>query len=179
MMRRLAWFTAILIFGSGPLAAQSVWLGGGPTFPMSDFSSYAKTGWMASAGVGFGLGSGDRLSLQLEGVYGSNNHDTEGDKTNLYGGLVNVAYQLGNTGKLHPYAFGGVGVLAQDFSSENVDDENEGSAGKMAYQFGAGLDIPLGKLGLWVDVRYLARAESYATAVIPVMAGIYVPFGKD
>jgi opacity protein-like surface antigen len=179
-MRRLLSLLAVLVLATGSLAAQSsVWLGAGPTFPMSDYGDYAKTGWMASAGFGLGLGSSGRMGLQFEGLYGSNSHsDVEGDRTTLYGGLANLAYQLGNTAKLHPYVFGGGGLLVHKFGSD--DDAYDGeSDSKFTYQFGAGLDIPLKSIGLWIDVRYLSRAEDSPTALVPIMAGIYIPLGKN
>jgi opacity protein-like surface antigen len=178
-MRRVLPTIAVLLLTAGSLAAQSsVWLGGGPTFPMSDYGDYAKTGWMASAGFGLGLGSTGKLGLQFEGLYGSNSHEDEGDKTTLYGGMVNLAYQLGNTAKLHPYVFGGGGLLVHKYGSDTSPADGE-SDSKFTYQIGGGLDIPMKSFGLWVDIRYLARVEDYSTALIPIMFGIYIPLGKD
>jgi opacity protein-like surface antigen len=178
-MRRLTSLVAVTLLATGSLAAQSsVWIGGGPTFPMSDYGDYAKTGWMASAGFGLGLGSSGKLGLQFEGLFGSNSHsDVDGDKTSLYGGMANLAYQLGNTAKLHPYVFGGGGLLVHKYSSDQFPDD-EGSDSKFTYQFGAGLDYPMKSIGLWIDVRYLSRVEDYPTALVPIMFGIYFPLGN-
>lgn len=177
-MRRVLSLIALLVLTTGSLSAQSsVWIGGGPTFPMSDYGDYAKTGWMASAGFGLGLGSSGKLGLQFEGLYGSNSHEDEGDKTTLYGGMANLAYQLGNTAKLHPYVFGGGGLLVHKYGSDTSPADGE-SDSKFTYQFGAGLDLPMKSIGLWIDVRYLSRVEDFPTAVVPIMGGIYIPLGK-
>lgn len=177
-MRRVASAVVVLLCSATLLSAQSIWVGAGPTFPTGDYGNYAKTGWMGSAGVGFGLGQSGKLSLAFEGLFGSNSHsDFEGDKTTLYGGMAGLTYQLGNVAKPHLYVFGSGGLLVHKYSSDEFP-EFEDSDSKFAYEFGVGLDIPLGGLGLWVDARYLARAESDATAAIPIMAGIYIPLGK-
>lgn len=176
-MRRLASLAVVLVFAVASLQAQSIWVGAGPSIALGSYGDYAKTGWLGSAGVGFGLGQSERLSLAVEGLFGSNSHsDIEGDKTTLYGGMAGLTYQLGNVAKPHLYVFGSGGLLVHKYSSDQYDSESDS---KFAYQFGAGLDIPLSKIGLWVDVRYLSRAESDATSVLPIMAGIYIPLGKN
>ncbi len=177
-MRRLASLAVLLFLVAASAEAQNIWVGGGPTFPTGDYGDYAKTGWMASAGIGFGLGEAKKLAVQFEGLYGSNSHnDVEGDKTNLYGGMANLNYRFGDPSKLGLYVYGGAGLLVHDYKTDTYPDE-AGSDSKFAYRFGAGLDIPLGGIGLWIDARYLRRAESYATALFPVMAGISIPIGK-
>lgn len=179
-MRRFASLVLGLSLAAAPVAAQGnfIWIGGGPTFPTSSYGDYAKTGWMAAAGFGLGLGSSGRLSLLFEGQYGSNSHsDVEGDKTNLYGGMLGLEYDLGNTEKLHPYVFGGGGLLVHSYSSDigGYDDSDS----KFAYQLGAGLGLPLKSINLWTDVRYLARAEDNPTAVFAWMFGISIPLGGN
>jgi hypothetical protein len=178
-MRRPALLALVSLLAATALPAQSIWVGGGPTFPTGDYGNYAKTGWMASAGVGFPLGEAKKLAVQFEGLYGSNSHsDVDGDKTNLYGGLANLNYRFGDVSKLGLYVYGGAGLLVHDYKSTTYPDEAS-SDSKFAYQFGAGLDIPLGGIALWIDAKYLRRAESYATALFPLMAGISIPIGKN
>ena len=49
-MKSLATAVVIGILGlvatSNPLSAQFMWLGGGGTFPVSDYGSYANTGFL-------------------------------------------------------------------------------------------------------------------------------------
>jgi opacity protein-like surface antigen len=177
-MRRFASLAVVLLLATSSLAAQSVWFGGGVSIPTGDYGNYAKTGWMATAGIGFPVGQTKALSIGVEGLFGSNTHsDVTGDKTTLYGALVGPTYHIGNLEKPHLYVFASGGFLVHKYSSDQFPSD-EGSDTKFAYEFGAGLDIPLEKIGLWADVRYLARAESGATATIPIMAGIYIPLKK-
>ena len=62
------------------------------TIPVGDFSDFpevgtdgANTGRQGTAGAQFAVGEAG-LSVGPRVYYGSNNHDTTGDKTNLYGG---------------------------------------------------------------------------------------------
>ena len=88
-MKSLATAVVIGILGlvatSNPLSAQFVWLGGGGTFPVSDYGSYANTGFIVMGGAGHPVGP-DGLQIGVNGFYGQNNHDlVAGDKTNPYG----------------------------------------------------------------------------------------------
>jgi hypothetical protein len=179
-MRKPLALAAVVLLASSSLAAQTIWLGAGPTFPTSDYGTYAKTGWMASGGFALGLGQSGKVSLLFEGLYGSNSHTEEDDpeaSTTLYGGMLGLEYDLGNVKKVHPYVFGSGGLLVHKYNLDGSTYDGE-SDSKFTVQFGGGLSIPLGKIGIWADIRYLTRLEDEATAVIPIMAGIYIPLGK-
>ena len=80
----LAGAVAVLV-SAAPAGAQYIFLGGGATLPMGDYKDFAKTGWIATAGVGFDVGSRG-LWVEGQGYYGSNKHDDgSGDKTDLLG----------------------------------------------------------------------------------------------
>jgi hypothetical protein len=54
---------------SNPLSAQGVFLGGGATFPVSDYGDYANTGYLLIAGGGRPVGDSG-LGVGLEAFYG-------------------------------------------------------------------------------------------------------------
>ena len=60
-------------------AQASVFLGGGMTFPVSDFNEFHKTGWQGWGGVLVAVGDAG-LSVGAEGFYGSNGLETDGNK---------------------------------------------------------------------------------------------------
>lgn len=166
----------LLVAAPAATQAQWIWVGGGLTIPTSDYGDYAKTGWMGTVGVGFPIGDSG-LGVSIEGLYGSNKHDTDvtgvvdGDKTNLYGAMGSVGYRVGDPANIGPYVFAGGGLLVHQFSPETGDSDSSSGFG---YQFGAGLDIPVGSsVGVWVEGRYLgASIDSSTTAVFGILAGI-------
>jgi hypothetical protein len=158
----------LMAVGTAPLAAQvGFFVGGGPTFPTSDYDDYAKTGWMGMAGVGFSLPA---LPIQIrgEGLYGRNSHDdTSGDRTDLYGGMANVTFSF-PLGPVKPYLVGGLGMLNHHYApgTDGVESENEWKA---VYGGGVGINLSLAVVGLFIEGRYLKRSD---TSIIPVMVGI-------
>jgi hypothetical protein len=144
-------------------------LGGGATIPMGDFGDFAATGWMALAGAKLGL---PLLPIQfrVEGLYGQNAHDgPTTDKTNLYGGMANVIFQIGPPlVPVKPYVIAGGGYLNHKFSPGNsglpAADE-----WKPVFGGGVGVSVSLMVIGVFVEARYLRRDD---TGFIPVMAGI-------
>ena len=129
-------------------AQTSIFLGGLVTVPTSDFSDFdgdgpgdegAKTGWQATGGVGFGLGSG--ASIYVRGFYGQNSHDTDGDKTNPYGATAGLTYQFGSGDGPAPFIGAGAGLLVHDFTSDTVEGDSET---EFAWEGMVGLRIPVG-----------------------------------
>lgn len=151
-----------------PVAAQG-FVGGGVTLPSGDFNTYAKLGWMVNAGITPWQSANDRAKLWAEGFYGSSSHDDfDGDKTNLYGGLGSLTYNLTESGSAVPYLIGSVGYMVHQYKSDEFPDE-EGSEGGFA--FGGGAGVGFGKL--YLEGRYFsASIEGSTTAFILVAAGI-------
>lgn len=174
-MKRLvtALLTVVVLLGSVPSvqaqAKSAFFFGGaGVTLPMGDYGDYAKTGWMASAGLGYNLTS--NVFIGAEGMYGSNKHsDVVGDKTDLVGGGGFIGYSFGKEGsKMMPYVIGGVGILNHKFKGANGFSESESKA---MFHGGAGLFFPMGTAGLYVEARYVKRGD---TGFMPIMAGFSV-----
>ncbi len=155
-------------------SAAWIWAGGGATVPIGDYGDYAKTGWMATAGVGVPIGE-QGLSVGGEFLYGSNKHDdTSGDKTNLLGALAGLSYRVGDPAKPGVYFMGMAGALNHQYKPGSTSESSD-NEWKFAFGGGAGLDFPVGKVSIWVEGRILSRSD---TKFIPIMAGVLIPIGS-
>lgn len=179
-MKKLA--TAVLLAFLGlaanhqSAAAQSVYLGGGGSFPMSDYGDYADTGFLLVGGGTFPLGEGG-LSASVEGFYGQNSHsDVDGDKTNPYGFMGGLIYGFGDPDSgPAPYVFGEAGLMWHKYSSDTFGDASESGFG---YGGGAGVGFPLGGIDAWVEGRLMnASIEDSNTMFLGAVAGISISLG--
>jgi hypothetical protein len=172
-MRRLVIGASTLglavLLSAAPASAQ-FFAGAGVIMPMGDFGEYAKMGWMANAGVQAFESNDGKLSLYVEGVYGSSSHDDiDGDKTNIYGGLASVTYGLGSEdASMSPYLIGSVGYLMHQYKSDEFP-EFEGSEGGIGFGGGAGLFFN----PIYVEGRFMTfSADGESTAFVLIGAGI-------
>jgi hypothetical protein len=168
---------AALVLAVGMMApaaaqAQGVYFGGGITIPTGDLDDAgAETGWMGVAGFSFDVGDSG-LSIGGEGFYGKNNLATDGDNVGILGAMGTVLLRIGDEDVVGPYVFGGAGLMSTNPSIEaDPDAETESEFG---YQFGAGLDIPLGGAGVWVEGRFMGSDTS---TLFGVMAGVGIGIG--
>ncbi len=154
--------------------AQFVYVGGGANIPVGDFKDYAKTGWIAQAGVGYNISSVKGLFVSLEGFYGSNKHtDVAGDKTNLIDGMVTLGYEFTPDSKVSPYVLAGAGFQSHQFKPATGTGDTET---KFGYNAGAGLIFTLNStVSLWVEGRFMGSSSS---KMLPVMGGFSFNFGK-
>jgi hypothetical protein len=174
---------ALLVISAPDASAQvSAFVGGGVTIPMGDFADFngdaagdegANTGWQAAAGVLFAVGESG-LSVGGRGFYGSNNHDTEGDKTNLYGATGLATFAFGS-GTISPFIYGELGFLTHSYKSDTFEDE---SSSGLALGGGAGLTFPLGGLAGHVVAGYMmGSGDVDGTDLVGISAGVNIPFG--
>ena len=161
---------------SSPLSAQGAWLGGGATIPTSDYSDYANTGFLLTAGVGTSVGDGG-LGVAVEALYGQNNHETDGDKTTPWGFMGQVAYNLAGPGaESGIYVLGQLGVLWHKFSSATLP---EGSESGFAYGGAVGYGFPLGGADGFVEGKFIqASISDENTRFLGILAGVSIPFGS-
>ena len=165
------------------VVAQSAFVGGGITIPNGDYSDFgdgdgAKTGYMAMGGVSFPIGEGN-LSVFGEGFYGMNDHEHEGDKTNLYGAMGGLLLGLAEEGEPGPYVFGQVGFMVHDYKSDDSPSE-EGSETGLGFGGGAGYSVPLGSLTGWAEGRYMfGKFDDGNTTYFGILAGLSFPLGGD
>lgn len=169
---------ALLGFAAPSQAQVTLYIGAGGSFPTSDFGDYAKTGWMATGGALWNVGDSG-LGIGAELFYGQNNHDEdvsffEGAKTSPYGAMAIVDYSFETGGNIHPYVFGGLGLLVHRFSADNVDSESDSQFG---YQGGAGLAFGLGSgsTSLYIEGRYMGSED---TKYFGALAGLAFGVGN-
>ena len=166
------------------VSAQGVFLGAGATIPMGDYGDYAKTGWAVDVGVTFPIGE-NGLYVFADGMYGSNGHDHEGEKTNLLGGFSGVEYAFSEPGEAGPFVFGQVGFLRHGFKSDEFPDDDESDMG-LAWGGGAGYGFPVGGMNAFVLGRFIQgrygetdEFEAWTTTFVGVSAGVSIPLGGD
>ena len=171
------------------ISAQGVFLGVGGTIPTGDYKDFgfgedgAKTGWMAEAGFSIPLGE-NGLYAFVDGLYGSNKHEHEGDKTNLLGGFGGIEMVFHEEGEAGPFIFGEVGFLSHAYKSDNHPEDEDTTSG-LAFGGGAGYSIPLGGMNGWVLGRYIQGQLSDDetgegnTTFFGVMVGVSIPLGGN
>ncbi len=166
--------TALTLTLPSPASAQGVYWGAGITFPMGDYGDYAKTGYLGIAGISFDLGPAG-LSVVGEGFYGQNSHETDGDKTNPYGAMAGLLYDLNPEETGGPYVFGQAGLMVHKYSSDEFGDDSETGFG---FGAGAGYGFPLGDTELFVEGRYMYGSFDYGnTSFLGIMAGVALTLG--
>ena len=167
-----------LMTTSNPLSAQAVWIGGGGTFPTSDYGDFANTGFLFMAGAGLPVGD-QGVSVGVGGYYGQNNHEAvDGDKTNLYGFHGYVEYDFsGRDAERGFYVLAELGVLWHKFSSDTSPESTESG---FAYGGAAGYAFPIGGLTGWAEGRFTQASISDAnTQFFGLAAGISIPLGEN
>lgn len=167
-------------------SAQSVFVGIGPTFPSGEYKDFgdedgARTGWMTGAGVLFPMGE-NGLAGFVAGVYGSNSHEYEGDKTNLLGGFAGIEYVFAEPGEAGPFVLAELGILSHSGVSEDFPEHDHRRSG-FAFGGGAGYVFPMGRLSGRVLGRYIhgLLSDDHTgegdTTLFGLMAGVSVPIG--
>ena len=167
-----------LMTTSNPLSAQSVWIGGGGTFPTSDYGDFANTGFLFMAGAGLPVGD-QGVSVGVGGYYGQNNHEAvDGDKTNPYAFTGYVEYDFaGRDAERTFYVLGELGVLWHKFGSDTSPESTESG---FAYGGAAGYAFPLGGVNGWAEGRFTQASISNAnTQFFGIAAGISIPLGDN
>jgi hypothetical protein len=169
-----------LFVGTTSASAQFLFVGGGGTFPMSDYGDYANTGFLFVAGGGIPL-SDAGLNVVAEVFYGQNSHsDIDGDKTNPYGVMGGLEFDFPTGSDLQPYVFGEAGIMVHKYSSDTSEGDSQSAFG---YGGGAGLGFPLGGVNGWVEGRLMNAAfdeagTSYNTMFAAIVAGISIDLGN-
>jgi hypothetical protein len=158
--------------GAAQGGSNSLFLGGGATVPMGDYGDYAKTGYMASVGVGRDFGSG-RVFAFVDGFYGKNSHETEDESTTLIGGGANIG--ISTTGSSPRfYAYGGLGLQNHKFNPAGGGD---GGSETNPYGRGAvGISLGNGSTTFWIEVGMLQGfgGDGGNTGYLPLLAGVSI-----
>ncbi len=158
-------------------AQGTVFLGGGVTIPVSDYGELANTGWQGWGGVLVPV-SDAGLSLGFEGFFGQNNHETDGNKTELWGGLGLVGWEWGDREGLQPTVFGGLGFMKRSFKSESTPALDNGTT-SFAWGGGAGVGFPLGGVRGFAGGSYTSGTGdvNFAVRFISLGVSVLIPLG--
>jgi hypothetical protein len=158
MARSVLVALAVVTLAPAAASAQSsVFIGGAATIPVGTLTSEggfasAGTGWQGTIGALFPMGQSG-LTLGPRVYYGSNQHDREGDKSNLLGGAALLNYGFRDPTTLNPFLWVEVGVLSHAFKSAS-DPNVEATSTSGGIAGGVGLGIPLGGIGGFVSAGY-------------------------
>ena len=160
-------------------AQTSIFIGGGATIPTGDFSDFdgdgagtdgASTGWQATAGAQFAIGEGG-FTVGPRVFYGSNSHETDGDKTNLYGATALANYGFGEPDALNPFLWGEFGVMSHAFKSDALPAADVTTTAAM-WSVGAGVGFPVGGVNGFIAAGYTAGlSDNSDTKLFGVYAG--------
>lgn len=143
-------------------------VGAGLTIPTGDVADVAKTGWNATAQLGYEMASG--LGLRGDFYYGQHSLDDDiplDGKFKLAGVLGNVTYTFRSEGKLHPYVVGTLGAMNTKFDDQ--DGETNATFGG-----GAGMIYHIGHdSNFFAEARYLSiNGDDDNTNIIPIQVGV-------
>ncbi len=181
MTRRVRFITAAAVLALLALPATSqaqgafLWAGAGLAIPMGDYGDATDAGWLGTAGVGVNVGDSG-FGVFGEGMYGQNSLTStspglDDGNVKVFGAMAGVIYRAGDPSTVGPYAFGGGGLLVVDV----VDLDSESNFG---FEFGVGLDVPLGgNFGVWIEGRYLGSTGDTDVDIIGILAGVGVGLG--
>jgi hypothetical protein len=100
----------IAVLLAAPASAQYVFLGGGLGIPAGEFKDDgAKSGWLATAGVGMDIGS-KGLWAELQAYLGNNKYEGDGDdKLRTLQGMVALGYSFMREKSVSPWVTAGRG----------------------------------------------------------------------
>ena len=184
LTHRLAVALAGVALTTATLAAQDA--GARPTFgvsagaslPTGDFGDLYKGGYTVGAHLGL-RPAASPLGFRLEGTF--NQHDYKPTSAgnvqlNVLGLLANViAGAAGAPDALRPYAIGGAGLY--NLRSKLAGETS--SSTKFGLNGGAGIELPLSGIGVFVEARYhYVFSDSdddgfgFNAAFIPISVGI-------
>ena len=181
-MKSLVTGMAIGILGvlatSNPLSAQwRVRVGGGASFPVSNFGDYVDTGVLVVAGISLSSrNSGLNISAETFESRHSNS-DNAFDETSPFGLMVGLGYDFaGPEADSSPYVFGQLGVLVEDEIPSGFFARGPDSA--LALGAGAGYYFPLARLRGRVEGRFMrASSNRVNTSFFGIVAYIGIPLG--
>lgn len=171
MKRFVCLAVAAMFFTAVPAAAQSIYFGVGPTFPMGDFGDAANTGLMIAGGATFEVAP--QLSIYGEGFWGQNGGesdivDIDYNPSGLMGGLL-YGFSAEDTAPVAPYVFGGAGLL----TLSNGDAESG-----FGFQGGVGLGFDLAGLEAFTEGRFTSGSINDVTiSFAALMVGLSFDFG--
>jgi opacity protein-like surface antigen len=132
--------------------AQSLYIAAGPSIPIGDLGDIAGTGWMLAGGFTFDLGD-NGLWAGAEGTYGRNGLDSSvAGHVSLLGIMAILGYTIPTESSIHPYVWGGAGILRGDISLDDFPDEG-GDDSSFGFQAGVGTTFGHGNVRPLIEAR--------------------------
>lgn len=169
MKRTMRWLAvAVLMLGAGRLSAQQIMVGGGLLMPMGDYKTADKMGFIGQAGVGFPAGP---IGIRIEGDYGQTSHKNGvGGNSKIIGGFGAAVYHFKTPASVTPYVLGGVGMYNVKVDVTGFPSASET---KFAFGIGAGVEMKMTAMSLYLEAKYMNIATSgSATTFIPITVGL-------
>lgn len=177
-MRKL-WKSAVavaafaLVAGASDASAQvGISLGGGPSIPIGTFGDVFDMGFNIQASAAFAPAALP-FGLRVDGAF--NRFGGDEDNFRIVSGSLNGVFNLPTQG-IAPYIIGGIGVYNSALTHDDDDDhghEDHGSTTNVGANVGAGINLPVGGLSLFVEGRFHnIFSEGASTRFIPVTIGV-------
>ncbi|MDX1577189.1 MAG: outer membrane beta-barrel protein [Gemmatimonadota bacterium] len=142
-----------------PLAVQGqvIYGGAGILSDVGDIGDVTDAGFLALAGVVFPV-SESGFGVGVEGLYSSLGATDSDGSIDILGALATVGLSFNAEGNVHPYIYGGAGIVNLD-----ADDEASGTSDsetKFGFQGVAGVDFGVSdNVGIFVEGRYLGSSS--------------------
>ena len=167
---------AALLFGAvaaSPAAAQArgyIGFGPGVSLPVGDFGDAAKTGWLGQVFGGI-TGASGMFGGRVDGMYVRHSLELPDASTALIGANADLVVSPGSAGsKVRPYILGGVGFFNSKTEVGSVEGEGQTN---FAYNLGGGLLFKAGRMGIFVEARYISvSTDPSSQGFIPIAIGL-------
>lgn len=157
------------------MQAQSIFLLAGPSIPIGDLGDVASTGWLVGGGFTFDLGE-NGLWAGAEGTYGRHSLESELDgNVSLLGIMAILGYTIPTESSIHPYVWGGAGILRGDISLDDFPDEG-GDDTDFGFQAGVGTTFGHGQVRPLVEARLETAGSDKQFFAID--AGVTIQLGQ-
>jgi opacity protein-like surface antigen len=108
---------------------------------------------------------------RVNGTYARHNHDTVDDaRVRFIGAMGDLVFSPGTgDAKLRPYLLGGLGVQNANIET-GIGDNSETN---LAFNFGAGVNVAMGSMKLFIEGRWLSvRTDPESANLIPLSIGL-------
>lgn len=166
----VAGVVATVAAGSASAQARGyIGFGGGVSIPTGDFGDSFGTGFLGQVVAGI-TGPTGKLGGRVNGTYTRHSHDIL-DDTNVrfIGAMGDLVFTPGQPeAKMRPYLLGGLGFQNGKSNATGAEGSTE-----FAYNFGAGVNIGMGRAKLFIEGRWLSiQTEGESTSLIPLSVGV-------
>lgn len=149
---------AVFLAVATPAVSQaqvSLYVAAGPSIPIGDLGDVAGTGYVVAGGFTVPLGE-NGLWTGAEGTYGRNSIDSgpfqDSGSVQLFGAMALLGYTIPTESTIHPYVWGGAGLLRAKRDLDNVTDDPEADT-DFGFQAGVGTTFGHGTVRPLIEAR--------------------------